>query len=163
MNLPELFQVTRTFPFAVEDVWNAWTVRDEIAQWYGPQDAPDGSLRFDVPDESVSMHPEVGGAWSATVHIEPFDENHHFYGVVEEVEPLRRLTYTMHYTNDDAVFVSRDTSSAFHRIVLDFVSGDGTTLTLTQYGEMPDGEAPRAKAGTESYFDSLGLYLRDHH
>jgi hypothetical protein len=47
-----------------------------------------------------------------------------------------------------------------HRIEIDFEArGDSSWVRFTQFGELPADQAEGAKAGMESYFDNLGLYL----
>lgn len=66
----------------------------------------------------------------------------------------------MHYTQSAEDFAAKDSSLPAHRVVVDFEPrAGGTWVRFAQVGELPEGEAPRAKAGMESYFDSLGAYL----
>jgi hypothetical protein len=47
-----------------------------------------------------------------------------------------------------------------HRIEIDFEErGENSWVRFTQFGELPEGQAGQAKAGMESYFDNLGLFL----
>jgi len=45
--------------------------------------------------------------------------------------------------------------------VLDFEDrGVNSWVKFSQFGELPEGQAEQAKAGMESYFDSLSNFLR---
>ncbi len=76
------------------------------------------------------------------------------------MKPFELLRHTMHYTESAEAFLTADASTEFHEVTITFrESFGGTEVCFTQFGTMPDGEAEQAKAGMESYFDSLGAYL----
>ena len=83
-----------------------------------------------------------------------------FYGLYTKVETHKLLEHTMCYTEDMADFAAMDDSAPHHNVVVEFeIRGDKTWVKFSQFGELPEGHAPRAQAGMESYFDSLANYL----
>jgi uncharacterized protein YndB with AHSA1/START domain len=83
-----------------------------------------------------------------------------FFGRYTAVEDGSRLEHTMHYTQSAEEFSLRDESGPSHRVVVDFEACDGGTwVRYSQFGEMPEGQVDRTKAGMESYFDSLQDFL----
>jgi len=70
------------------------------------------------------------------------------------------IEHTLHFTLSADEFEARDEAGPSHRIVIDFEDrGVATWVRFSQFGELPEGEPDRAKAGMESYFDSLGRFL----
>ena len=54
-------------------------------------------------------------------------------------------------------------SAPHHDVVLDFEARSGKSwVKFSQYGEMPVDQIELTKAGMESYFDSLEIYLQNH-
>ena len=80
--------------------------------------------------------------------------------VTSEPEENKRIVHSMNYTQDIAEFEARVISPEAHTIEIDFEDrGDSSWVRFTQIGELPEGQAEQAKAGMESYFDNLSLYL----
>ncbi len=153
MELPEIYCVCRVFPFSGEALWEAWTTSAALQAWYHPQDLAS------VAGSAVS-EPCVGGKWSVGIDASQYGVVPYFYGRYLEVKPLELLRHTMHYTESAEAFLTADASTEFHEVTITFrESFGGTEVCFTQFGTMPDGEAELAKAGMESYFDSLGAYL----
>jgi uncharacterized protein YndB with AHSA1/START domain len=66
----------------------------------------------------------------------------------------------MTYTQSFEEFQKRIPSPVEHLVRIEFKEVDGGSwVSFTQFGEMPEGQAPQAKAGMESYFDNLSKYL----
>ena len=66
----------------------------------------------------------------------------------------------MNYTQDVAEFEARVITPDAHTIEIDFEDrGASSWVRFTQIGELPADQAEGAKAGMESYFDNLGIYL----
>lgn len=148
-----LYTVEREFNFPVDRLFGAWTDPDQLAAWYGP-------VGFTSPRESVTMDPQLGGRWSATVVVPMDGSKHHFFGEILEIETNEKLIYSMLYTNDGGEFAARELSGIAHRVELFFEErGDKSWMSFTQIGDLPEGNEERAKEGMESYFDSLETFL----
>jgi hypothetical protein len=66
----------------------------------------------------------------------------------------------MHYVESADEFAARDMTTPSHEVVVEFEDREGAAwVKFSQFGELPEGHAPRAQAGMESYFDNLGKYL----
>ena len=84
----------------------------------------------------------------------------YFYGRYSKVESLTLIEHSMQFATSAAEFAAQEDSDESHRVVAEFESrGDSSGVRFSQYGELPDGEPARAKAGMESYFDSLAEFL----
>lgn len=148
-----LYSVEREYDIPVDILWAAWTDADALQEWYHPTD-----LR-NVPDSVVS-DPVPGGWWTVAVDVPEYGFVAYFFGRYTAVVENARLEHSLHYTQSAAEFAARDESTAAHRIVIEFESRDFRSwVKFSQYGELPAGEAVRAQAGMESYFDSLAAYL----
>ena len=106
------------------------------------------------------MDPVVGGFWSATVVVPMDGSSHHFFGYFTEVIENSSLKYTMLYATDETLEEARKEEGPSHRVELSFEDlGKETRLTFAQFGELPEDQIPLAKAGMESYFDSLAAFV----
>jgi len=153
MTLPELYFVERVFPYTPPTLWDAWTSSAALQEWYHPQDLAA------VAGSAVS-EPHVGGKWSIGIDASTYGIVPYFYGRYLEVTPHELLCHTMHYTESAEAFLLADAATEFHHVTIRFTAtSGGTVVRFTQFGTLPDGEAARAQAGMESYFDSLGHYL----
>lgn len=149
-----LYSVEREYAVPVDAMWAAWTDAEALERWYHPTDLAN------LPGATVS-EPVVGGWWTVAVNVPEFNVVAYFYGRYREVAPMTRLVHDLAYTTVADEFAARDESVPMHRIEIDMEDrGDRTWVRFTQFGVLPEGEAARAQAGMESYFDSLGTYLQ---
>lgn len=152
MTQPFLYSVEREYDASIEKLWSAWTDPAALAIWYSP-------TQLSVLPGSVQNESVVGGLWTVAVDVPVNDMVAYFYGVYTEVIEYERLSHTMCYTQDATEF-KNCTDAPHHDIVIDFeVRGDKSWVKFSQFGVLPEGQAPLAQAGMESYFDNLGLYL----
>ena len=148
-----LYSVEREFDVPVEILWAAWTDVDALQAWYHPLEMKS------LPGSAIS-DPVVGGAWAVSVDVAEFGFVAYFYGRYTVVVENARLEHTMAYTQDAQEFVVRDETAPHHLVVIEFEHrAFRSWVKFSQYGELPEGEAVRAQAGMESYFDSLANYL----
>lgn len=154
--MSELYSVERTYPVSLEKLWSAWTEAAELEKWYSPTD-----LKV-VPGTVVSDCRE-GGLWTVAVDVSQFGFIAYFYGNYSLVDTHSRLVHTLHYTQSQEAFSARTPEAAPHIIEVDFKQLEpGAWVRFSQHGDLAEfGEeqAREAKAGMESYFDNLGLYL----
>ena len=148
-----LYSVEREIDIPLDILWAAWTDADALQAWYHPTDLAC------VPGSVVS-DPVVGGRWTVAVDVPEYGFVAYFYGRYTAVVENARIEHTMAYTQSAEEFAARDESAPHHRVVIEFESrGFRSWVKFTQFGELPEGEAVRAQAGMESYFDSLEAYL----
>jgi len=147
-----LYSVEREFKVGIDALWDAWASPTALEQWYCPTDLA-------VLPGSVENDTRVGGVWAAAVDVAAHNFVAYFYGVYTVVEPLKRLEHTMIYTQDSAEFAARQEGPS-HLVVVEFEDrGESSWVKFSQFGELPEGQAPQAQAGMESYFNNLGAYL----
>lgn len=74
-------RITREFDAPIQDVFRAWTVPAEVAQWYGP-------AQFDTPESTIRIDLRVGGRYELTmVRRDTGEEMPAGYEIVELREP----------------------------------------------------------------------------
>lgn len=91
-------RITRVYDAPVRAVWDAWTVPDQVAQWWGPRGF------------SITTHHKdlcVGGTWRYTMHgpdgvdypnvttyfvVEPYQKLVYDHGATDQTPPLFRVT-----------------------------------------------------------------------
>jgi uncharacterized protein YndB with AHSA1/START domain len=131
--------MTRSVRAAPLVVFGAFSERDELAQWWGPQG-------FTLPN--VEFDPRVGGSYRIEMQP-PEGDSFHLRGEFREVDPPKRLAFTFIWDPPDPDDVETLVGLSF----LDL--GGSTEVALTQ-GPFKT-EARRALHGdgwTES-FDKL--------
>ncbi|MDH6422979.1 SRPBCC family protein [Aurantimicrobium minutum] len=148
-----LYSVEREYSQPMARIWEAWTDAAQLEAWYHP------TVLTNVVGSSVS-EPVVGGNWAIAVDVPEHNMQSCFWGQYTAVEEGKLLEHTMFYTQDPAEFVAKDLSGEFAKVVVDFEERPtGTWVRFSQYGELPEEHIPLAKAGMESYFQSLADYL----
>ena len=151
--MKKLYSVERSYPVSIKTLWNAWVDPKALEAWYC-------GVNFSVYKDSVLSDARVGGAWSVGVDVPEYNFVAYFFGVYTEVKEYELLEHTMNYTQSLEEFKKRVSSPEEHLVQIAFKEVDGGShVTFTQFGELPEGEAPMAQAGMESYFDNLGKYL----
>jgi uncharacterized protein YndB with AHSA1/START domain len=150
-----LYAVEREYPVPIETLWQAWTDSKALQSWYHPTD-------LSCPPNSVENKAEVGGIWSVAVDVPEHHFVAYFFGRYTEVTLHKIMRHTMSYTQSKSEWESRDMSAPHHDVVLDFEDRSGKSwVKFSQYGEMPVDQIELTKAGMESYFDSLEIYLQN--
>ena len=153
MTLPFLYAVEREYPVSIDALWDAWVSPAALQDWYCPTD-------LSVVLGSVENVAVEGGVWTVGVDVSQFNFVAYFWGWYKEVDFLKKMVHTMHYSQDAEEFAKREPSELAHDVVIEFEDRGGSSwVKFSQFGQLPEGEAPRAQAGMESYFDNLGKYL----
>jgi uncharacterized protein YndB with AHSA1/START domain len=148
-----LYSVERGYGHPMARVWQAWTDAAELEAWYHP------TVLANVPGSSAS-EPVVGGWWAIAVDVPEHNMVSCFWGKYTAVEVNTRLEHTMFYSQDIAEFTARDITGEFAKIVVEFEQrGVDVWVKFSQFGELPPEHVPMAKAGMESYFESLANFL----
>ncbi len=153
MTQPFLYSVEREFPVSIHSLWRAWTDAAEIESWYHP-------VQFAAVNGATVSDLTVGGLWACGVDVQPHNFVAYFYGQYTKIVELELLEHTMHYTQSLEEFAVKDMGTPSHLVVINFEArGDKSWVKFSQFGELPDGQAEQARAGMESYLDSLGNFL----
>jgi len=150
-----LYSVERTYPVGIDKLWEAWVEPSALSVWYSPTD-------LSVEKDSVENEAAVGGIWTVGVSVPQANMVAYFFGEYTEVIPNELLVHTMTYTESLEEFKARVPSPVAHVVRVEFKETDGGSwVKFSQFGELPEGHAPRAQAGMESYFDNLSKYLEN--
>ncbi len=137
--------LTRLYDASLQSVWDAWTIPEEVAQWWGPRG-------FTLTNHSHDLR--TGGHWHYTMHG-PDGVDYENTTQYLEVVPLQRMVYD-HGGH-------RDRPPLF-RVTALFTERDGRTqLDMSMAFASPDmAQEMRGfirKAGGEATWDRLAEYL----
>jgi uncharacterized protein YndB with AHSA1/START domain len=149
----KLYSVEREYPVAISKLWSAWMDADALENWYSPTD-------LSVVPGTVVSEPIVGGWWTVAVDVSAHGFNAYFWGTYSEIEVNKKIVHSLSYSQDATEFAARAITADAHIIQIDFEDrGSSSWVSFTQFGDLPAEQAEGAKAGMESYFDNLGMYL----
>ncbi len=149
----KLYSVEREYPVAISKLWSAWMDADALENWYSPTD-------LSVVPGTVVSEPIVGGWWTVAVDVSAHGFNAYFWGTYSEIEVNKKIVHSLSYSQDATEFAARAITTDAHIIQIDFEDrGSSSWVSFTQFGDLPAEQAEGAKAGMESYFDNLGMYL----
>jgi len=138
--MTESFTVPRTFAAPRELVWDAWTLPEHFAVWFGTD-------AVEIPLGTVTMEVRVGGKLAATMLV-PDGPRIDWEGEYTEVVRPERLAFTL----TDAP--GQDPGAPIV-VTLDAVDG-GTEVSLTQArGEFTDEQVQATIDGYNAFYDSL--------
>lgn len=151
--MSKLYSVEREYRVAVSVLWDAWMNPDALSAWYSPTD-------LSVLAGSVVSENKIGGWWTVGVDVTKYGFNAYFWGTYSEIKVNEKIVHSMNYSQDETEFAARVITADAHRIEIDFEDrGASSWVRFTQYGELPADQVEGAKAGMESYFDNLQLYI----
>jgi len=138
--------ITRTFHASPEAIFDAWTLPERFARWFGTE-------AVEVPIESVAMDATVGGGWKADMHL-PDGHIIHWIGEYTEVQRPTRLCFTITDQPDDP---------AGAPVTVDIRPINGISeMTLTQpAGDFTEAQAAQTVIGYNGFFDSLKVVLTE--
>ena len=144
----ETLLITREFHAPIQQVFNAWTQAEVIAQWFGPEG-------FSVINAQIDLH--VGGKYDLTI-ASPDKETVRHFGEYVEISPPYNLIFTWELEGQ-----SCDGSEGQHAstlVTLVFKErANNTQLTLT-HEKLPDQAAYDGhEFGWLSCLDSLATRL----
>lgn len=154
--MSELYAVERSYPVSVDRLWSAWTQAAELEEWYSPTD-------LSVVPGTVVSECHEGGWWTVAVDASSYGFIAYFYGTYSQVAEKTKLVHTLNYTQSQETFLARTPDAEPHVIEIDFKQLEqGSWVRFSQHGDQEvfgQDQAMQAKAGMESYFDNLGLFL----
>lgn len=138
--------ITRTFRAAPEAIFDAWTLPEQFARWFGTE-------AVEVPIESVSMDATVGGGWKADMHL-PDGRIIHWAGEYTEVQRPNRLCFTLTDRPDDPAGVP---------VTVDITPINGISeMTLVQpAGDFTEAQAAQTVIGYNGFFDAMKVVLAE--
>lgn len=144
----EGIRIVRIFDAPRELVFQAFTRKEDFAQWFGEY----GSS---VPLETFEMDARVGGSWNLIMLHGPDRIELPFGGVFLEIEEPGRVVMTIETPEEE----DAERPETFTAVLRDL--GDGRTeLTLTQTGgNLPADQYSRALRGELIFLDRLGDHL----
>lgn len=142
---PNEIRLIRTYDAPVSVVWDAWTVPDQVAKWWGPRG-------FSITTHEKDLR--VGGTWRYTMHG-PDGTDYPNLTTYFVVEPHRRLVYD-HGASDDR--------PPLFRVDVTFAEANGkTTMDMTFSLATAEAAAQTLKfikaAGGNSTWDRLAEYV----
>jgi uncharacterized protein YndB with AHSA1/START domain len=132
---PELV-IRRVFDAPRTLVWRAWSEREFATQW--------GPKGFTTPEREMDLRP--GGRWHARM-IAPDGKEYRQHGVVLEVIPLERLSFTFMWDETPNVEMTITVTLADHR--------NGTEMTFVQTGFDSLASRDGHEGGWNEAFDEL--------
>jgi uncharacterized protein YndB with AHSA1/START domain len=137
--------LTRVYDAPVRAVWDAWTILEQVEQWWGPRG-------FTLTTHSRDLR--AGGSWRYTMHG-PDGVDYPNVTRYLVVERYKKLVYD-HGANDER--------PALFRVTVTFAEADGkTTMEMTMTLPSPQAAAETARfikqAGGNATWDRLAEHL----
>jgi uncharacterized protein YndB with AHSA1/START domain len=133
------YTIKRNVSFSKEIIWEAWTDPDAFGTWFGTDELEMKDVKLDV---------KVGGNWKGTM-VMPDGTETHWTGSYQSLDKPNKLVMSI---TDTGVLTG---NLELYTLILEG-QGQKTQLTLSQSGgNLSDEEYKRAKAGTESFMDTM--------
>lgn len=144
-NKSNVITITRVYDAPLQSVWDAWTIPEEVAQWWGPRG-------FTLTTHGHDLR--TGGHWHYTMHG-PDGTDYENTTQYIEVEPLQRMVYD-HGGHKDR--------PPLFRVTALFTERNGRTqLDMSMAFATPEVAVEMRgfikKAGGEATWDRLAEYL----
>lgn len=139
--------LTRVYDAPLQAVWDAWTVPEQVAQWWGPRG-------FTITTHSRDFRTD--GTWRYTMHG-PDGVDYPNVARYLMVEPQRKLVYDHGATDDHP---------PLFRVTVTFTESDGKT-TMHMISSLPTAQAAAEmakfikKAGGTGTWDRLAEHLAE--
>ena len=133
------YTIKRNVSFSKEIIWEAWTDPEAFGTWFGTDQLKMKDVKLDV---------RVGGDWKGTM-VMPDGTETHWTGAYQSLDKPNKLVMSI---TDTGVLTG---NLELYTLTLEG-QGQKTQLTLTQSGgNLSDEEYKRAKAGTESFMETM--------
>ena len=136
-------RMTRHFQASPEALFDAFTERDLLVQWFGPRGMA-------VPECEIDLSP--GGRWRAVMRAHD-GSPHAVHGVYREITRPTRLVFTWIWEQGDMAGVETVVTLAFR------AAGDGAELSLTHEGLPSESSRGLHEQGWSSSFECLAELL----
>ena len=136
----EVVRVTKLLPASPEQVFDAWTDPESLAQWFLPGPVKIAPVEVDL---------RIGGRYRIVMLGEEAEFEH--WGEYLEIERPKRLVFT---------WFSANTGGGETLVTIEFEArGERTELVLT-HEQLPDRQAAmQHEAGWTNILDALGSHL----
>jgi uncharacterized protein YndB with AHSA1/START domain len=135
--------ITRIFDAPRDVVFRAWTDRDHVARWFGPD-------AFDTPRETVEIDLRVGGRFELTMVQKESGARFPVRYEIVELEPPRLLVLRSEPMSEVGIHEPTFTRIELHD------HGDKTRMSLS---DGPYTQAAPAEAGWNAAFAKLDALL----
>ncbi len=146
MSENKILRLERIFAATPQQLFDAWTIPDQLVRWWGPEGCTTPHHDLDV---------RQGGAWITTMRHNDGSENT-VSGVYRVIEPPRRLVFTWAWHNEGARGDETE-------VALDFDSVDGgTRMVLVQQTFQSDELCDKHRTGWTSCFNDLARHIEGH-
>lgn len=119
----------------VEKVWDFWTKPEHITQWNAASD--------DWHSPSATNDLRVGGSFTSRMEAKDGSMGFDFGGTYDEVEPLRKIAFTM---------------GDSRRVSVKFENRDGTTHITETFDAETQNSVDMQRAGWQSILDNFKRY-----
>jgi uncharacterized protein YndB with AHSA1/START domain len=137
MSQQKTLSLTQVFKTSPETAFEAWTKKEEIEKWYGPEGFATKVLELDV---------SVGGKFRFAMHG-PDGKTVIVFGVFQEIENPKRLAFTWNWEDAD----EPETIVTVECKPVD----DGTKVTLTHSGFSSEERKAEHNMGWSSSWNKL--------
>jgi uncharacterized protein YndB with AHSA1/START domain len=135
----------RVFDAPLDRIWEAWSDRDQMAQWLGPRG---------FTGEILKMDTRVGGSYRYVMRA-PDGTAHWVQGTYREIVPRERLVYSWIWTDAAGIPSGPDTL-----VTVVFSSlGDKTRIKLEHTMFQTAGDRDNHQQGWSSCFDHFNDFL----
>jgi uncharacterized protein YndB with AHSA1/START domain len=136
--------LTRTFDAPRQRVWDAYTIPEQLAQWWGPE-------IFETPLDTITVDLRPGGEFRLTMVNKLDGSRYPSEMFFKEVLPPERLVYG---------WEMQTTGVAAGEVTITFTEENGRTrLTQHYVGEISDQMFPLMEQGTNEQLDKLVALL----
>ncbi len=140
----KIITVTKNFNAPPQTVWEAWTTKEALDQWWAPKP---------WRAETKTMEFKEGGSWLYDM-VDPENERHHAKVGYTKIEASKSFEGTDAFTDEKGV-VNKDMPQTNWRV--DFKkSGAGATVTITLTAETKEVLEKLLEMGFEEGF-KMGL------
>jgi uncharacterized protein YndB with AHSA1/START domain len=149
-NSAHALTISREYPHALNVVWEACTMPEALAQWFGPEHAPATSFIAEVMS---------GGRWRACLRGGDPEAPLYVSGRYLVIDPPTRLVYSFRWEGDnheDGMGVDTEVTMTFEAL-----SALRTRVTLRQVGLVSEASRQGHQQGWESCLLRLGKYLAE--
>ena len=136
-------ELTRILPGQASLVFEAFTVPDRLARWWGP-------TGFSIP--SLTFDPRAGEGYRIEMQP-PEGDAFHLAGEFREVDAPTRLAFTFRWEDPDPDDVETVADLTFRDL------GGSTEVVLSQASFKTEGRRELHRGGWTDSFDKLGALL----
>jgi uncharacterized protein YndB with AHSA1/START domain len=136
--------LTRTFDAPRQLVWDAYTVPEQLARWWGPS-------IMHTPLETITVDLRPGGAFNLTMVSNVDGTRYPSEMFFREVEPIERLAYG---------WDAQGTGIAAGEVTITLTEEDGRTHLVQHFvGAISDEMFPLMEQGSNEQLDKLAALL----